>query len=200
MRGYRDNHDLSSLCRYCLEAACASGEFHRVEMMQSVWKCFDYCDNVLSKMHGPYVTIVNIVMIRRMLGRVARETLGIACGGSTGVDRAPQWDKGNNRAGWFGGQERIRSRSGPMEFRRSMGTRGRGIEKTGSLSEGYSPRKLEERKSRVRGFEVHRHGGLKRKPQKTIRNGKAQTDRGNCLPDNTPKQLDRRPDHIGGDD
>ncbi|GJR66991.1 hypothetical protein Tco_0013056 [Tanacetum coccineum] len=51
-----------------------------VEMMQSVWKCFDYCDNMLSKMHGLYVTIVSIMMIRRMLGRVARETLGIACG------------------------------------------------------------------------------------------------------------------------
>ncbi|GJY18348.1 retrovirus-related pol polyprotein from transposon TNT 1-94 [Tanacetum coccineum] len=43
---------------------------------ESVEMSFDYCDNVLSKMHGLYVTIVIFLRIRK-LGGVASETIGI---------------------------------------------------------------------------------------------------------------------------
>ncbi|GKD45287.1 hypothetical protein Tco_1269932 [Tanacetum coccineum] len=42
--------------------------------------------------------------------------------GSAEAARAPQWDKGSARAGWSGGQERIKGRNGPREFQRNMGT------------------------------------------------------------------------------
>ncbi|GKB68868.1 reverse transcriptase domain-containing protein [Tanacetum coccineum] len=47
---------------------------------------------------------------------------GEVVAGSAEVARASQWDKGNIRTGWSGGQERIRERNGPRELKRSMGT------------------------------------------------------------------------------
>ncbi|GJR26639.1 hypothetical protein Tco_1102871 [Tanacetum coccineum] len=47
---------------------------------------------------------------------------GEAATGSAKVARAPQWDKGNVCTRWSRGQERIKGRSAPREFRRSMET------------------------------------------------------------------------------
>ncbi|GJT65766.1 putative reverse transcriptase domain-containing protein [Tanacetum coccineum] len=97
-RGYCDNRDLGScscnwlacvdivwklLAAFCVSFSCPS--FLMIYLgwndAKVVWKLlFDYVIIVLSEMPGLYVTIVSVVMIRRMLGRMARETLGIACG------------------------------------------------------------------------------------------------------------------------
>ncbi|GJS97900.1 hypothetical protein Tco_0819070 [Tanacetum coccineum] len=51
-----------------------------------------------------------------MFERLRAFIIGEVMTGSVEVARAPQWDKGNAYVGFFGGQERIRGRSGPREF------------------------------------------------------------------------------------
>ncbi|GJW25757.1 reverse transcriptase domain-containing protein [Tanacetum coccineum] len=41
---------------------------------------------------------------------------GEVAAGSTEMVRSPQWDKGNTRPEWFGGQEKARNKSGPREL------------------------------------------------------------------------------------
>ncbi|GKC12736.1 hypothetical protein Tco_1009518, partial [Tanacetum coccineum] len=50
------------------------------------------------------------------------QQIGEAAAGSAEIARSLQWDKGNTRTNWSGGQERVRGRNGPREFRRNMGT------------------------------------------------------------------------------
>ncbi|GKC76535.1 hypothetical protein Tco_1127309 [Tanacetum coccineum] len=60
--------------------------------------------------------------VDEMSKRVRAFFRGEVAAGSAEVARALQWDKGNIRAIWFGGQERIIGRSSPREFRRSVRT------------------------------------------------------------------------------
>ncbi|GJU43178.1 retrotransposon protein, putative, ty1-copia subclass [Tanacetum coccineum] len=60
--------------------------------------------------------------VDEMFERVRAFSRGEVASGSAEVARAPQWDKGNVRTGCFKGQDRIRGRSGPSEFIKSMGT------------------------------------------------------------------------------
>ncbi|GJX66326.1 hypothetical protein Tco_0300669 [Tanacetum coccineum] len=58
--------------------------------------------------------------VDEMFERVRAFIRGEVVAGSVEVARASQWDKGDARAGWSSGQERIRGRSGPRKFQRSM--------------------------------------------------------------------------------
>nr|GEV43955.1 reverse transcriptase domain-containing protein [Tanacetum cinerariifolium] len=61
-------------------------------------------------------------MVDEVFKRVRAFIEGEVATGLAKVVRAPRWDKGNAHSGWLCGQERIRGRSGPREFQRSMGT------------------------------------------------------------------------------
>ncbi|GKE71795.1 reverse transcriptase domain-containing protein, partial [Tanacetum coccineum] len=98
---------------------------------------------------------------------------GEAATGSAKVARAPQWDKGNVCTRWFGGQERIKGRSGPREFRRSMGTYA-----SYSRTETFTP--LTKTPKEILGMEGHRDRGhntndcynLKKQIEENVASGK----------------------------
>nr|GEY08758.1 reverse transcriptase domain-containing protein [Tanacetum cinerariifolium] len=60
--------------------------------------------------------------VDEMFERVRAFIKGEVTTGSAKAVKAPQWDKRNAHVRWFGGQERIRGRSGPRKFQRIMGT------------------------------------------------------------------------------
>ncbi|GJY43701.1 hypothetical protein Tco_0431914 [Tanacetum coccineum] len=57
--------------------------------------------------------------VDEMFERVREFIRAEVAAGLAEAARAPQWDKGSARAGWSGGQERIKRRNGPREFQRN---------------------------------------------------------------------------------
>ncbi|GJX01880.1 hypothetical protein Tco_0185793 [Tanacetum coccineum] len=60
-------------------------------------------------------------MVDEMFKRVRAFIREEVAASSVEMVRSPQWDKGNTRPVWSGGQEKARNRSGPMELQRNMG-------------------------------------------------------------------------------
>ncbi|GKE21733.1 hypothetical protein Tco_1433245 [Tanacetum coccineum] len=54
--------------------------------------------------------------VNEMFERARAYIRGEATAESAEIARSPQWDKGNTRTNWSGGQERVRGRNGPREF------------------------------------------------------------------------------------
>ncbi|GKA65334.1 hypothetical protein Tco_0765041 [Tanacetum coccineum] len=111
----------------------------------------------------------------------------------------PTVKKGSGEGAVQGSFEGIWGHVPPTQEETQADRRGCIIRKTGSISEGYLPKQPEKRESKMRESEGYKHGGLRRKPQETLRNGRTKIDGGNRLPDGTPKQFSRCSNHSGGD-
>nr|GEV04566.1 hypothetical protein [Tanacetum cinerariifolium] len=101
--------------------------------------------------------------IDEMFESVREFIRGEAAAGSAEVARSSQWDKGNARTGWYGGQERIRGKSGLSEFRRNTGTYRRrcGIKEVGSFGKRYPPRQPKKQRSRTWERKSNQHEDLR---------------------------------------
>ncbi|GKB88403.1 reverse transcriptase domain-containing protein [Tanacetum coccineum] len=62
-------------------------------------------------------------MVDEMFERVRAFIREEVAASSVEMVRSPQWDKGNTRPVWSGGQEKARNRSGPMELQRNSSSK-----------------------------------------------------------------------------